>query len=152
MNQAKSQKIEVVSGQISNASVDLQAQDDDQSTLIRRFNVIFSSVSLPASLDFTVTESGISAVQGTTTYPSAASEPFTLEEHMPEVRQHRDKSAAGPQGTTLEVRDRDTGPEELAQSSLVPDGVFPQDTEDEWDQYWENDEISSEAYLSVLDS
>ena len=149
MNRAKSQKTEVVSGQISNASVDLQAQNDDQSTLIRRFNVIFSSVSLPASLDFTVTESGISALQGTTTYPSAANELFTSEEHVPEVR---DESAAGPQGTPLEVRDRDTRPEELAQSSSVPDGIVPQDTEDEWDQYWENDEISSEAYLSVRDS
>lgn len=149
MNQAKSQKIEVVSGQISNAPVDLQAQDDDhQSTLIRRFNVIFSSVSLPASLDFTVTESGINAVEDTTTYPSAASELFASEEHV-EVSQRQDNNADGP---PLEVRDRDTGPEELAQGSSVSDGVFPQDMEDEWDRYWENDEISSEAYLSVRDS
>jgi len=152
MNRAKSQKIEVVSGQMSNTSVDLQAEDDDQSTLIRRFNVIFSSVSLPASLDFTVTESGISALQGTTTYPSAAPELFTLEEHVPEVSQRQDKGPVRPQGTPLEIRDHDTGPEELAQGSSVSDGVFPQDTEDEWDQYWENDEISSEAYLSVRDS
>jgi DNA repair protein RAD57 len=155
MNRAKIQKSEVASEQTSNIPAGFQAQDDDQSTLIRRFNVIFSSVSPSVSLDYIVTESGVSALRGTTIYPSAASEFATVKVSVPLVGQRWDEGDT-TQGAPLDtgvVQDRGAGFEELAQdSAMIPDGEFPQDLEDEWDQYWENDEISSEAYLSIQDS
>lgn len=153
MNRAKIQKSETTSEQTSNIPAGFQAQDDDQSTLIRRFNVIFSSVSPSVSLDYIVTECGVSALQGTTTYPSAASEFGTAKVPVPVVGQRLDEGDARSQGTQLDTGDRDAGFEELAQdSAMIQDGEFPEELEDEWDRYWENDEISSEAYLSIQDS
>ena len=149
MHRAKIKKSDAVIEQTSNIPVGFQAQDDDQSTLIRRFNVIFSSVSPSVSLDYIVTDSGVSALRGTITYPSAASELVAVNKPTPVVGQSWGEGSARTQGASLDtgfVQDHDVGFEELAQDSAMR---FPQD---EWDQYWENDEISSEAYLSIQDS
>ncbi|KAF8631409.1 hypothetical protein AX17_005087 [Amanita inopinata Kibby_2008] len=139
----------------------LSTQDDDQPALLRRFNVIFSSVSSSASLDFIVMDSGIIALPGSITYPSADQDSWI----PPGVTSLRDRRSALPyseptctvgKNPTMASLDIDA-PEEAsirldgvgAGAVTLPEDEPQQEDEDGWDKFWEQDEIPTEVYLSV---
>ncbi|KAK2460562.1 hypothetical protein APHAL10511_007032 [Amanita phalloides] len=143
----KMQKTGSVEESVSNTPSGPQAQDDEQSTLIRRFNVIFSSVSPPVSLDYIVTENGVSALQGTITYPSTPSEFLTLEDSASMVDQQQRSHQIAPLDVGV-IEDHNVGINDLP--TISHDGPLP-GLEDEWDQYWENEEIPADLDLSIPD-
>ena len=119
----------------------------DQLTLIRRLSVIFSSVSRPASLDYIVTEAGISILPGE---PSS-----TVEEEKPggALTSSSNDAKQPPKGPLellpcSQIAPLDVGisegdraaAEEFAQRGSVDE------PEDEWDKYWASDEISADMY------
>ncbi|KAF8061470.1 P-loop containing nucleoside triphosphate hydrolase protein [Lyophyllum atratum] len=115
-------------------------------TLIRRLSVIFSSVSRSVSLDYIVTEAGISILPGD---PTA----YKNEDAAPMIPASIAKKALAVSNPTtapcsqispLDIgiaEDRRSAAEEAAQSTR--DG---EPEEDEWDRYWASDEISADMY------
>ncbi|RDB24170.1 DNA repair protein XRCC3 [Hypsizygus marmoreus] len=133
----------------------LEASSNDSSTLIRRLSVIFSSVSSPVSLDYIVTEAGISILPGEETYPPkhealAARPPgstLTFNDPLP-------VSDTGQSGPCSQISPLDIGISEDRRSAVEEtsqDAGDVEPLEDEWDRYWASDEISADLY-DILDS
>ena len=116
----------------------------DQSTLIRRLSVIFSSVARPVSLDYTVTEAGISVISGETSTvgeePQLASAPSNDEKQpFKDPLELLPCSQIAPLDVGISEGDR-TAAEEFAERGNIDE------PEDEWDKYWAEDEISADMY------
>ncbi|KAG6894988.1 hypothetical protein C0992_003652, partial [Termitomyces sp. T32_za158] len=126
------------------------AQTSSDLALIRRLSVIFSTVSQPASVDFVVTEAGISAISGSN---ATCSEEDTrtrkatlpLQKTLPTSKPASNWDHERYQMSPLDVGlvDGWTKPaEETFQAEDPP--------EDEWDGYWATNTIS-QAELDALD-
>ena len=127
------------------------SQHSEQSTLLRRLSVVFSTVSYPKSVDFLVTGSGVLAVKDESNVeetdgsmvPSSNTTTTPLRD---ERRQGRvpvlDVSSqtfinAKEMSLTQEY-DEQEGPERLISPSEVIPSTFPEEEEDELDVgYWE---------------
>ena len=140
---AKARKMIPAGEQASGVSISGTPQENDQLLLLRRFNVIFSSVSPPVSLDYIITGSGISALPDSIVYPST---------HIEDAVSAR--AIDRQQDSTFAARDvapLDVGAIEDAKSRpalATPDQETPLNPEDEWEQFWDNDEIPAEVYYS----
>ncbi|KAG7092235.1 hypothetical protein E1B28_008601 [Marasmius oreades] len=99
-----------------------QKLDRPDSTLIRRLSVIFSSVASPTSVDYIVDTPGVSCL-----VPLSSMQGKSL---------NRGPTMAEP------------GPNQLVPLDI---GTLQDDIPDEedWDQYWNTDEITTEMYLSI---
>jgi len=123
--QSKRQKIE---GQSTATSV---VQSDSQLTLIRRLSIIFSSVSVPRSLDYVVTKKGISVLPVEGELPGNSVLVFTEEP----TTDHKTS------GVILH-----STPAALTKSSMqdevnnVIENPPPFQQDDDWDKFWDEDE------------
>ena len=123
--QSKRQKIE---GQSTATSA---VQNDSQSILIRRLSIIFSSVSVPCSLDYVVTKKGISVLPVEGELPGNSVLVFTQEP----TTDHK----------TSEVL-LHSAPTALTESSMqdevnsVTEKPPPSQQGDDWDKFWDEDE------------
>ncbi|KAM6500835.1 P-loop containing nucleoside triphosphate hydrolase protein [Amanita muscaria] len=136
IGRTKTRKTDAVGGGASDTAQDV----DDQSTLVRRLNVIFSSVSPSVSLDYIITRSGVSALPDSICYPSLSAEPSTL--LVDEARQDNSLTAQHTTPLGIDVADN-------IGTDLVP---LESESENEWDKLWDNDEISAEAYFSFANT
>lgn len=123
--------------------------------LIRRLSVIFSSVSRPASLDFVVTEAGISAISGSNATCLEKDNPkrkatFLLQETLPISKPAADTIDHGRyQIPPLDVGQVDEWSKGAEETSQTHGGEDP--PEDDWDGYWANNAIS-QVELDALDN
>ncbi|KIK06492.1 hypothetical protein K443DRAFT_262345 [Laccaria amethystina LaAM-08-1] len=123
--QSKRQKIEEQSTATS------VVQSDSQLTLIRRLSIIFSSVSVPRSLDYVVTKKGISVLPVEGELPGNSVLVFTQEPTI----DHK-TSGVIPHST----------PAALTESSMqdevnnVIENPPPFQQDDDWDKFWDEDE------------
>lgn len=124
---------------------DLNRGTTDNLTLVRRLSIIFSSVSHSASLDYIVTEAGISVLPGETqlsydhsTFTSSASSSEKAT-HVVDVLNSAPCSQISPLDVGI-AEERFEAEENAKQAG----DVDPQ--EDEWDKYWASDDISADLY------
>lgn len=120
------------------------APSDDQLTPIRRLSIIFSSVSRPASLDYIVSEQGVSILSedDLTALPRPVAQPEVPDPPIDPATLELEASQISPLDVgfaTNEQNTVDTAMETLANGE--PEG------EDEWEKYW--DEIPEEAYEGI---
>ena len=101
--------------------------DNQEPTLIRRLKVIFSSVSTPASLDFIVSECGISVLQDNNTHTTLISDQTRTSNHAPD---QPDPSANMQLETT---------PAQLAVDQSTDGAGGAAEIEDEYDKLWAED-------------
>ena len=102
--------------------------DNQEPTLIRRLRVIFSSVSAPASLDFIVSECGISVLQDNT-HTTLTSDQTSTSKHAPDQRRSPAPSAKIQLETTSA---------QLA-AHLTNESVPTAGIEDDYDKLWTED-------------
>lgn len=128
------------------------SKDSDHFELIRRMSIVFSSVSAPRSLDYIVDAAGITVVAEeewdvsnnrrrageVSTGGQPASEPAAL--------QPVDLAIAMP---SSQIAPLDVGSVESAGSELSDKLSRAPDDEDEWDVFWEKDQITEEMYLAA---
>lgn len=122
--QSKRQKIE---GQSTATSV---VQSDSQLTLIRRLSVIFSSVSVPRSLDYVVTKKGISVLPVEGELPGNSVLVFTQEPTT-------DHNTSGVIHSTPAALTESPVQDEV---NNVIENPPPFQQDDDWDKFWDEDE------------
>lgn len=122
---AKRRRVDNPSSSTSHANPVSPSSVDQEMALLRRLTVIFSSVSVPGSIDFILTEGGLSAPAGiqTTVLPSST-------HSMPT------KAAWKPQ-SLAEVAPLDVGTAEV--SVDLHTGKDGQEDEPDWDGCWKDD-------------
>jgi len=121
---------------------------NDESILIRRLSIIFSSVSLPMSLDFVVMKKGICVLSEANAAPQA-------QETASLLAQSSRSSAAIPSQSSVSPLDEGCVQDEIAAGELVVDekGVELTSDDDDDTLYWNQDAIASiERLYSVVDS
>ncbi|KAF8626775.1 hypothetical protein AX15_004693 [Amanita polypyramis BW_CC] len=138
-------KFQKTEARVEQASSTPGVQDNDQSTLVRRFNVIFSSVSTSVSLDYIVTVNGIMAIPDTVTYPMPDGESIIARCPAPMIEQQGNNTTGHSISTPHLSIVGDGSSEADVEQTMAPNG----ESEDDWDKYWANDEIPAEVYLSV---
>jgi RecA/RadA recombinase len=123
-----------------------QPVDDDQATEVRRLSVIFSSISPPVSLDYTVTMEGISILDPRLEIQRFASSfqgppPAEKLVAIPDLR---------PLHTTSQISPLDVGVAEDGRKSLDPtvEGSA-EDEQGEWETHWNADVILEDLRKSV---
>ena len=97
--------------------------DNQEPTLIRRLRIIFSSVSAPASLDFIVSESGISVLQDST--------------HTTLISDQSDQTSTSKQQRSDDQRPADI--QLVATSAQLAAHKNEAEVEDEYDKLWTED-------------
>ncbi|KAF5387065.1 hypothetical protein D9615_001792 [Tricholomella constricta] len=119
-------------------------------TLIRRLSVIFSSAFRPVSLDYIVTEAGISVLPGDDPISTRSEEstpritPSTTDK-PPAVS--NPTSAPCPQISPLDIDTAEYSRTAVQEASQTIGDAEPE--EDEWDKYWASDDISADLYDKV---
>jgi DNA repair protein RAD57 len=115
-------------------------KDSEHLELIRRMSIVFSSVSAPRSLDYIVDVAGITvlAEEEVSTGGQATSEPAAL--------QSVNLTITLP---SSQIAPLDVGSVESAGSELSAEPSRVHDDEDEWDVFWEKDQITEEMYLAA---
>jgi Rad51 len=115
---------------------------DDQSTLVRRLSVVFNSVSRrPVSMDYVVTEKGISTLptdkvlSSVTEYPTPPS--F---DHVTVCQLTTDKH---PQISPLDVGIAEEGRNAAKDTQR---NLGAPDSDDDWDQYWASNEVPDDIH------
>jgi len=124
----------------------------DRSTLIRRLSVIFSSVSRPVSLDYIVTEAGISILPGELS--TVGEDPHLASASSKDAKQPPTEgplellpcSQIAPLDIGISEGDR------AAAAEFVQRGSVDEPEEDEWDKYWASDEISADMYDTLINA
>lgn len=133
---AVGQKLQKVDGRAFSSR---PAGTEDVVTLVRRMSVIFSSVAPPISVDYIVTTEGISVLPDISA--SQEARPVLA---PPPALQH-----------TVFVSDSTSIPEVLSQVSpldvgcaedALDEGTETEGPADEWDVYWEQDDVPDDAY------
>lgn len=134
-----------------NAPADIIGSDD-QLTVIRRLSVVFSSVSRPISMDYVVTVAGISILPGGETHPYPSGEPHmqhavSSEKPVPSIQpsQSDPRSQISPLDVGI-AEDGRQADEDLPEN---PGDVDPDTGGDEWDKYWDADDIPPDIYENV---
>ncbi|KAJ8078526.1 DNA repair protein rhp57 [Marasmius tenuissimus] len=119
---------------------------EDSSTLIRRLSVIFSSVGPPASLDYIVSASGISGLSTENPRPSQVAQPSASKSTSAEPPR--------PEPALTQIVPLDIGALQGDLPSSDPNcaGAAASKDDEDWDQYWDTDEITPEMYYSVEQS
>lgn len=115
---------------------------EDSATLIRRLSIIFSSIAPPDSLDYIVTLEGVSTLPDIVTSHDNPPAPITAPPTS------TDPSASQP---LTQVSPLDRGCAEDA-STDAEHRAQDEPEVDEWESYWNQDEISEDAYNSVNDN
>jgi DNA repair protein RAD57 len=123
----------------------------DQATQIRRLSIIFSSVSPPVSLDYTVTVEGISILPPDGPSPLGVQRPASSIQSRPSVAK---LSVAIPDARPMEISSQisplDVGVAEDGRKMLeepVEGSAEPE--QDEWETYWNAGEIPEDLYNNV---
>ena len=99
--------------------------DDQEPTLIRRLRIIFSSVCAPASLDFIVSECGISVLQDNTHTTLISDQTSSTSKQGPDVQP--------PTGSSAEIQLEATSAAHLTNEAVTAE------VEDEYDKLWTKD-------------
>ncbi|KAJ3921081.1 P-loop containing nucleoside triphosphate hydrolase protein [Lentinula edodes] len=119
-------------------------EDPERLELVRRLSIVFSSVSDPGSLDYVVDSAGITVLQEEeqgSSRKTTANEPTAL----PSV-------ALPPTMSSSQIAPLDAGvveSETAVRIDLPPEPNGAPDDEDEWEAFWEKDEITEEMYLAA---
>ncbi|KAF5367198.1 hypothetical protein D9758_003925 [Tetrapyrgos nigripes] len=166
----KRQRINSASGSLSSSSNTTsqgeRGDENDNSTLIRRLTVIFSSVAPPTSVDYIVTTGGISVLPDSEpsisstlipaySTPAPAPAASSISNQLPSASSHAAHAQTTPPPPSTQLAPLDIGFVEDNESPFNSSGSkgFDSDPttlyEDEWEKYWEMDEITEEMYLSV---
>lgn len=135
----------------SSAAAPNSTAELDQATLIRRLSVIFSSVAPPVSLDYIVTESGITVLPSDDYPPSGAHSPLrTSDAPAPVIPETMISQTIVPSSQS-QVAPLDWGFAESEREPDVTQGLSSQATpeEDEWDKYWEENEMPDGTYENL---
>ncbi|KAJ6455825.1 P-loop containing nucleoside triphosphate hydrolase protein [Mycena sanguinolenta] len=130
-------------GSHSAISPNLNNDEEDGATLIRRMSVIFSSVGPPCSLDYIVTAAGICVLpEDDVLSPPESSFLSPTQEDVPQDANHLS-------GTMVsQVAPLDVGLlEHDAQSEAL--NTTGEDEDLEWEKYWNTDAISEDMYNSL---
>ncbi|KAJ3997960.1 P-loop containing nucleoside triphosphate hydrolase protein [Lentinula boryana] len=118
----------------------IPAKDTERLELVRRLSIVFSSVSNPGSLDYVVDSTGITSLEEEKPF-EVAKEPTTSSSSVfPPL--------AMP---NLQIAPLDIGfaEGESAVNDLSSESIVAPDDEDEWEAFWEKDEITEEMYLAA---
>ncbi|KAJ4501649.1 P-loop containing nucleoside triphosphate hydrolase protein [Lentinula lateritia] len=116
-------------------------EDPERLELVRRLSIVFSSVSDPGSLDYVVDSAGITVLQEEEQGPSRK----TTANALPSI-------ALPPAMSISQIAPLDAGvveSETAVHIDLPPEPNVAPDDEDEWEAFWEKDEITEEMYLAA---
>ncbi|KAL0566154.1 DNA repair protein rhp57 [Marasmius crinis-equi] len=118
---------------------------EDSSSLIRRLSIIFSSIGPPTFLDYIVTASGISTLPTESARPSQAATAKPLSHASAEP---------SPEPALTQIVPLDIGAlqGDLPSSDPHIGNATTSKDEEDWDEYWNTDEITAEMYYSVEQS
>lgn len=117
---------------------------EENATLIRRLSVVFSSVSHPVSLDYIVTIAGISILADSSI--SRESQQVLAVLQPASERKNPPISSSSDQRVLLQVSPLDVG---CSQDANLDGGLAGEGQVDEWEAYWEQDDVPEDAYNSV---
>lgn len=119
------------------------AATQNQPTLIRRLSIVFSSICLPTSLDYIVTQEGISSIPEDISIASAAPREFSTVQYSPAV--------PVPIHTNLksiEISPLDAGSvhDAISTTDITEE---PGAGDDDWEEYWKEDTNLEQLYCNV---
>ncbi|KAF9495990.1 P-loop containing nucleoside triphosphate hydrolase protein [Pleurotus eryngii] len=117
-----------------------QTSTDQEATLIRRFTVIFSSVAPPTSLDYIVTEAGISTLVDNNSSASQTEQvlaPPSLEHPAPPVASVLEDDPSIP---------RSQLPLDVGFAEDLTNANLEVAEDDEWEQYWKDYDLPEHVY------
>ncbi|KAG6853690.1 hypothetical protein C0991_002225 [Blastosporella zonata] len=128
----------------ADSSASRPAQSNNDLALIRRLSVIFSSVSRPASLDYVVTEAGISILPEDDPSIPREDDRKRKASSIPVIQ---DKKLAvpvsmGDKGISISPLDVGTAEDEGDAPEEARSNEDEEPPEDEWDDYWATNVIS----------
>lgn len=115
-----------------------QTSTDHEPTLIRRITVIFSSVALPASLDYIVTEAGISTLLDDTSQIESMLARPSPERH--------DTPAASAPVDDASIPGSQLPPLDVGFVADPTNANFEVAKDDEWEQYWKDYDLPEHVY------
>jgi DNA repair protein RAD57 len=139
----KQKRVDSPSHSALNASSDIQtATTEHQPTLIRRLSVIFSSICLPVSLDYVVTQEGVSAIPGDISHSSDNPREASAMQRSP-------VASVPDSAKSIAISPLDAGSvhDNIASTAdLVED---PGAGDDDWEAYWKEDNSLEQMYNIV---
>ncbi|KAF9232979.1 P-loop containing nucleoside triphosphate hydrolase protein [Melanogaster broomeanus] len=133
---------------------------DDQTVLIRRLSVVFSSASSPASCDYIVAEKGIYVIPGSTissatSHPTSMNSSFTSGPVLPGIQNEFTTSSAvakGKQKVQVALLDAGCAADIFATVNRPPtpeNELEPAYDDDEWDAFWAQHSLPDDAYNQI---
>ncbi|KAJ7752094.1 P-loop containing nucleoside triphosphate hydrolase protein [Mycena metata] len=119
---------------------------DDEAVLVRRMSIIFSSVAAPCSLDYIVTAAGISVLPDEDIILSPEN---TFPPSQPEPED--DIFSTNPDGIfpTNAMSSSQVAPLDAGLAEHDAQSETRRDEDEEWENYWNADDMSGDIYNSV---